>query len=584
MYIIRNIKVLKKIVLNMGALFLYHKSCSIEERQVREFYKKKGFINPFIFDLGEYRLLLYKKQLVDVNNYYSLDSVSLYVCGSLFYKGLNYEHSLKELLLDYRNECVSANDLYGNYVCLFYNSQTKKITFCLDPAFAKNVYYSTKLKIISSNYLAILECLDSWSINELAIAENLTTGHLISPDTYVNEIQKIDKINFHELDNFFPNLETRTFTPKVIERIERRKDALRHANEMLSQYFSAVKNIAHQFGAHIGLTGGFDSRLLLMHAKKYITNLITNSFWRENSIEYEIAKNLAYVANVPFYAFENGSFEAPPPEHMMKKSFYFFDGQIRSQNNWDEVFNLPEYAAQIAYNHFVGFHGSGGEQYRNADRLIGSIPFNTYVKYEWMFKQSFNFFKDKELERAIFNRISAKIRRLTGISDNRIGLLELKIIQNEVWNTANRLTRVNVLNQQQFYFAPFTEYQLSHAAYSYVPYLGPSLAFQIDLLNNLDRELSEVRTNYGFRIDKGEPLKMQLVPYAMKIVPRSLFYWFYKRWKKYQRITGNQKEIYITNPYLLDLGRKIDLKKLGENKNLRSGLRAFDFLLNKIRI
>jgi hypothetical protein len=233
----------------------------------------------------------------------------------------------------------------------------------------------------------------------------------------------------------------------------------------------------------------------------------------------------------------------------------------------------------------VGFHGCGGEQYRNADRIMRKISLRTYIKYEWMFKQCQNIFTDKRLINAVYDKIENKIKRLVNIPENKVGLLELKIIQNEIWNTANRATRVNVLNQQQFYFAPFTEYQLSYSAYNYVPFLGNSFSFQIEMMKKLDPELAAVKINYGFNLLKGEPLKYKLIPYLFNSIPRSLFYAIYYKWKNLQTNEFQLKKFSETaHPFLLDLGKKIDLKKLSRNVDLGNNLNSFDYMLKNTSI
>jgi len=570
----------------MGAFFLYHKETEISRSKVEELYKKKGFCETQSFQIGEYYLMLYKKQLVGNDNFYKDGSNYIFVCGSLFYKGLGYKKSLESLLSDFTNNCINSPELYGNYVILYYNGEQKELLFCIDPAFIKNVYFDINKKIISSDFLALIETSpETYTLNHMAIIENLTTGHLISPDTYANEIQKLDKKNINQIESGFPGIKVKNLRHAIDEQINGYEAAVEHANEQLSEYFESVKNLTNEFGANIGLTGGFDSRLLLMHARKHLKRLITNSFWRPNSREYTNAKELAKAADFDFVSFEEKHFEKPEKEEMLRKAYLFFDGQFRSQNNWDEEFNLPEYSAKIAANYLVGFHGCGGEQYRNADRLIGKISFRTYIQFEWMFKQCENAFLDRKLQAAVYKNIKRKIMRLIDISDNRIGLLELKRIQNEIWNTANRATRVNVLNQQQFYFAPFTEYQISHSAYSYVPFLKKSLSFQMEIMRRIDPELSAVKTNYGFNILEGEPFNSRLIPYIMKIIPRSIFYKLYFRVRRIQNKHLKLTDFHSNmNQYFHELGNKIDLIKLRNNINLGNGLTACNFLLNYLKI
>ena len=265
---------------------------------------------------------------------------------------------------------------------------------------------------------------------------------------------------------------------------------------------------------------------------------------------------------------------------MINELMFVFDGQIRSQNRWDEEFALPNYTASISNNHYVGFHGCGGEQYRNSDRLSGKISLSSFILNEWMFKQGRNAFTDNNLKWEVYQNIEFKLRRLLTNIESNIGLLELKQIQNEVWNTANRATRVNTLNQQQFYFAPFTEFIISQNAYKYIPFLGRSLSFQIEMMKITDVQLAAVNTNYGFNLIDGEPIKNHVNAYLADILPRKWILHYYHKIKNKGMIQNNSDYfIHQAHPLLQDFQKSIDYSSLIQNVYLSPGLYAFDYLL-----
>lgn len=565
----------------MGAFFLNHKSSSISVRQLDEIYEKKGFFHPAVFSLGDYHLRLYPKQLIGLPNFYSDGTKSAFACGSLFYKGLGYVNSLKALLKDRFSDNIDAVQLYGNYVLLFFDGISSGIDFYIDPAFIKNVYFSETDKVISSDFLAIMYSTNGkFTLNNKAIVENITTGNLIPPDTYVNEMHKLDKVNIRSLGKFFNGISFGTVDPTSDAAPVSRAEAMVDANHKLSVYFKSVAKLSDEFGAHIGITGGFDSRLLLMHARKHLKNLMTNSFWRTSSKEYVNAKELARVAGLSFFSFENKPFVKPGLDLMVNDAFYYFDGQVRSQNRWDEEFNQPCYTAEISQKKYVGFHGSGGEQYRNADRFYGKISLKQYILYHWMFKQCNDSFLDNDLQQEIYENIKFKISRITGLQEDIIDLGALKRIQNEVWNAANRTTRVNALNQQQFYFAPFTEFQLAYPAYQYIPFLGKSLSFQMDMMKNLDQELSAVDTNYGFNLIDGEKWTNQILPLIVHLFPAKLFNAIYHQIKHTQKTELITKfDIRPHCEHFKSYKSRLDLHLLNTNVNLAPVVFAMNYFL-----
>jgi hypothetical protein len=292
---------------------------------------------------------------------------------------------------------------------------------------------------------------------------------------------------------------------------------------------------------------------------------------------------LAEKAGTRFISFANGGFIKPDENSMINSSFYFFDGQIRSQNNWKEEFSLPEYAKIISSAHYLGFHGCGGEQYRNFEKICRKVTQSDYINYDWLFKQCDNVFINRSLKEEIKRSVTVKIRRLTGISDKRIGLYQIKRIQNEVWINSNRATRINALNQLMFYFAPFTESQISHAAYGYTPFLGCSSAFETKLIKDADSELAEVNTIYGYRPINGEPISLRLISLFAGIIPRQSFHWLNTVIRKRKGAKSHIKGDFSgLNPFMSEIGKDIDLEKLSSNKNLGWCISAFDELTGRL--
>jgi hypothetical protein len=567
----------------MGAFFLFHKDSRINTSSVEEVYSNKGFGPPHISEIGDFRLYLYRKQLLNTDNYLYARGNAIYACGSLFYKESGYTESLTELLDDFLNNRIDPNRLYGNFILIFFCGDNGKIAVYTDASVLKNIYCDKKAKILSTDFLALLSGTSTkCTLNLDAIVENLTTGNLISPDTYITEIERVDKINISDLDEAFPGISFANLVPDLTVRLHKKDIAIHDANRRLENYFKSARKISEQFYPHLGLTGGFDTRLLLVHAKKYLQGLITNSFWRPESIEYNNAKLLADRSGTEFVSFEKVPFDKPPKRQIIGISYYFFDGQVRSQNNWLEEFSLPEYSRKISAGHHVGFHGCGGEQYRNSERISGKIRFDDFIYYDWMFKQCNNVFKDSSLMKITHNRIKEKMIRLTGISGEKGGLNEIKRIQNEVWIPSNRMTRVNVLNQQQFYFAPFTEYHISHAAYACIPFLGGSSTFEIEMIRSTDMDLSSVMTNYGYSVFDGEPLIQRILSRLAGIAPRALMYKIYYIIRKRKDITvSHEGEKIELSPVLSELKEKIDFTLLRRNRNLGWTILAFNEFINR---
>jgi len=543
----------------MAAFYLYKEFNTINKKSIFEHFAALGISEYSEFKLNNFNLILFKKPNFEVSNFIEQEKVSVFVAGSMIYKGFGYQKSMINLLIDYSTSTIDVEQLRGNYLILFFDKVTLKITFITDPLFSKNIYFDEINQIVSSNFISIVESKPFYyKINSLALSESIISGSLIAPDTYALGIEKLCKSNFYRLTTSFDlNTLQVDLSNKVIS-FNSFNEAVDHANEQLEKYFRSFVSLDHEFGSHIGLTGGFDSRLLLIHARNHLNNLNTNSFFRPNSLEFKLAKQLAASIGKEFISHE---FVKELPSSNPQKSLSFLDGQIRSQNFIAEPFNLPEYGSFLYKDHWVGFHGCGGEQYRNADRFKRKTSFSKFIKDEWLFRESGRISVNRKFERDLIENIDAKVRLVLDFKGDVMDLILLKRLQNEVWNPSNRLSRVNAVNQHFFYVAPFTEWQQSVFAYSYVPFLGVNSNFQIEMMKRVGKEELQVSTTYGFNLLESQNLKSTLISNIAANMPRKMLIDAH-RW---YRSSKRKKK-------LLDFEKVDTFNKIYENINIEKAL------------
>jgi len=235
----------------------------------------------------------------------------------------------------------------------------------------------------------------------------------------------------------------------------------------------------------------------------------------------------------------------------------------------------------VSPNIVVGFHGCGGEQYRNAERIKGSFVLKDYLFNEWFNNFEHNIIVNKKLQSKIFDNIVYKSLKLLDNNNNKQDLLTLKRFQNEIWNISNRLTRVNALNQQQFYFAPFTEWQLSVTSYSLADILGNSQEFQVRLMKLQNDVVNSVKTTYGYSINEGKPYLTRKLENFVSILPRKHLLWLYKRYKKIKARNIN-RELILSKEFQ-NYYDDFNIKKASSNRDLSGTLIAMDTLLKTMK-
>lgn len=557
----------------MAAFLLYDQHVTLNENEFIQHFHKIDIGSFAEFRLGSYKLLLFRKQFVKEKNYYEIGNYKIFGVGSFVYKNLNYSDSLKSLLRDYINDAIDFSKLIGIYTLIFFNQVSLTLGIAVDPSLSKNIYFDLSEFILSSHFLPLFKSRKSlYTINDLAVWESVITGSLISPDTYATQINKLAQSNINQLNKRVKNI---SITRQILRRenYTNKSQAIQGSNLLLEKYFSSLVQLDQSYNSHIGLTGGFDSRLLLIKAINKLINLNTNSFYRKGSLEYQLAKEIAESAHLEFLTHESENYVEARyinPE----KSLVYLDGQIRSQNFINEPFSNPDYFTSLYQNHYIGFHGCGGEQYRNADRFSKPINLRTFIEKEWFRKQGTSFLCDGKLKEQLVTRVVDKIKLELNIQKDKIDLYHFKRFQNEIWNPANRLTRVNALNQSMFYFAPFTEGKQSYSAYALVPFLGRGNNFQLEMMKSTNSSLNSIITTHGYSIQNGLTKFDYLKDYFSAFIPRENLVRFYYMLKKRRSIVNNQV---LTKKY--DYLRKdLSMDNINKNKEISNNL----FALNKL--
>jgi hypothetical protein len=519
----------------MGAFFLYKRGTDIDLEAVQACFKDKGFERFITRDLGTYTLLLYQKILIKENNFYEHRDQAIYNTGTFIYRNFSYSQSLYKFFTDFQNQQVDFNQVKGHFFLLLKSKDT--LWYLRDRAGIQNIFHNTDKNVISSSFLAVIQASKkTLTMNKLAASEILCTGNLVGPDTLVQEIFRFQRNS----PESFEGLEILDKIPS--RRTEYCKESyevcLENQIELLENYTLSIKSLANEYGINSGITGGLDSRLLLILFKKHISLIRFYSTWRkEKSREFLIAEKVCEkagfkMATQPF----TPTLEMTGEEFQenLEQSFLFVDGQIRNHHFWTEAINTRLYREKLLGDYRLNINGVGGEQYRNSERML--LPrwnFNNWLLFELIYYYTGDSFKGITEKKQLLEYIGRKIKKSLEMGDKaHINRLEMKRYQNELFNPSTRTLRTNIENQLAFSLSPFTEHQVSEEAYSIIPNQGLSQRFEIDMIKRLDPEIAAIETNYGYDLIKGEPLTKKCLTLVKECLPFKLYYNLYKFYKK----------------------------------------------------
>jgi hypothetical protein len=540
-------------------------------------------------NFGKWKLIFAGKTFKDIEYHYSEGSSMVILFGTYIYKKMFGRNGLKLLLKDFIEKKISFEELNGVFTIILHVNN--KIYFLRDKSNLNFIYYDKSKSIISSSFIVTSELSRApLTINKEAILENLLTGAIVGNNTIFNEIKKIndqEPSSFEEIDFIIPN--EIIYVKKSSFETEVKKQLFK-----LEEYFRAIKPLADYYGTDCGLTGGYDSRLLFILARKHFKNVQAHSFWRKNEdLELKVARSICKQLKIPLKVVTaKHPFDMTNKELLetIQKSFVYLDGQVCLHAYWHEMYNTYNYRKKVVNDKLFGLHGIGGEQYRNAEKIfLKKRNFYKWVKYELIYKRCGDPFTNKEAKKDFLKYISEKTANLLNLNNKNITQVQIKQYYNEVYNPSLRGIRTNYENTDMFFVSPFAEYRISQNAYSAIPQLGLSGKFQQEMIKKLNPDIAKIKSDYGFDFYNREPFYRKLATIIKDTLPPSLYFSLYVNRKQSHNdrsfLQFESKFLFIQEyiKQITNLDLPIDLEKLKTKSDLYPLIWSMGYLLNHFK-
>ena len=370
----------------MGAFFLYRTDTAVCMEAVEHLFTAKGFGTPHINVFGKWTLLRYQKQLLPhAQCSVFKQGTSLYSVGTVTYKGLGSREGLEALCADIQDGRLDHDMLAGAYCLLVCKDAC--VTLITDRMNLFHVFTNEEQTVFSSSFAAVLKAgPNKFRLNEQAIIENLVTGYIIGPDTVAKGVYLIG--SRHPLP--MKNVDLRLERPPKIKTSEPTRKATLAACvdeqlDVLDTYFSRFSKLVEEAGGvDIGLSGGYDSRVLLLMAKRHFANVYAHShFHRMPTADETCAEKIAAVTGVPLYrcsgAKQPADMDIEEFERNLENTAVYNDGRVAHEYSWLLYFRTRWYREAVLRARRFGMDGLGGELYRNFDNHL----YKTVNVREW---------------------------------------------------------------------------------------------------------------------------------------------------------------------------------------------------------
>jgi hypothetical protein len=491
----------------MGAFFLYRRDAELSLEEAHAVFLKKGLGTPQQFELGEWSLLLFRKMLVDAENFVErADGKSVFCCGTVSYRGLGYRDSLERLLSDFLEKRLAQERALGNFCLLLWDGRA--ISLLTDRQNAQHVFMTDERTCLSSSFLAVLAARRTPSrLNRLALLEKLSSGYIVSPDTLVEGIYQL---NDDLLASLAKTLGIRAIAhPSVPDESEVHRrgfaESVRCQTDVLSEYFRNIRALASEQSAELGLSSGFDSRLLFALSLSFENPIPLHCHHTVNVHESElvIARALASVGGSTLTVFPTTRLEDQDEEaraQAIADCLYFFDARcIHDMGSFSETYTAA-YRKKVLGQNRLSLHGLGGEIYRNTyNAPTGTVRWDDWCELTVFFPFAREACGDERAFRDMRAFRSAKIAKRLGVDlSGVVDTHTQRRYYGRVRMPDNASNVSNAYNQVAFLLTPYIELNLVLEAMKASRYIGAGGAYEAAMIRDIAPEIAAVDSQYGY--------------------------------------------------------------------------------------
>lgn len=493
----------------MGAIFLYNKGqANINLTRVANLFEEMGFAAPRHIEAGQWIIYAYSKMIGDCNNFVEYQDTKLISIGTPLYKKLDYSDGLQELIRDYVSGSIDLDSLKGHYNLVFIRDN--HIEILCDPLGSKHLFANHNMSIMSSHMLAVCEGIPgNLQVNRNAVYEKLLTGMIMPPNTMFTDVSQIDTEIKKRIERAKIGISFLSFPHKGRcdhSRYLSKQQCLDKQYETLLNYFSGLKAQGEN-GIDAGLSGGYDSRLVLACMQRFMKGKIhlhTHSTEEVHQKDLYVALRMAEYVNVPCHIEKTNKLEhSEHIDEVLRKSILYFDGRSSySIGGCGEVYTA-DYRKRSTEDTPMTLTGIGGELYRNVFGMTNhKCKFRSFMEGK-VFSNSFK----KAVSHRIYERVSKDVIDHTatklGIESGRRYAKDIAHrYYCEVMMPDGQGTALDAYNQVSYCVAPFMEPDIIYEGYNTIPFHGSSGDFEGCLIAKIDEGLASIISSYGYPLNK----------------------------------------------------------------------------------
>lgn len=503
----------------MSHFFIYEKHEAINKLSIDNVFEKMGLSEKLEFDCDVFNCVLYKKVESDYFNFVSLNVdqklKAAFVVGTFLYKTFGFQESLNKATQDYVKGNFDFSSCKGHFVLVFIGNE--KVEFCTDSLGVFRIF-SIGAKLFSTSFLALAHYGQTkLSINRYALYERISCGFITAPDTILNEVKDLTfEYGQHRSAFILSNS-----IGDVSSGNESVEEQVRH----LEDYFEHIHNAVGNGSSMLGLSSGFDSRLIAALAKRLPgLNFFTHKTGNVHKKDLAISKQIASEFKKPLEVLETQNplyISLNEQEELLSQLIYYYDGRSSINSGAFSETGTFNYNYYHLKSKLLGLNGKGGEVFRNHYNFkSGNYLFKNWYESLVLFPFFHETFS-KNSRDEILKFIEDKAIKRINLNNKAWSKWEIQRYYSEVIQSDGEGSIVMAHNKITYYLAPFLDANLLKECYKSFRLSSSGFKFQSSLINRLSHSLAKIESSYGFAFSR--PSSRQLVfKYIKGLMPLKL--------------------------------------------------------------
>lgn len=460
--------------------------------------------DPFLYshsvDLGSLELIIQTNESLPPNSF----DGQCAVFGSLTYGGKKDEEAAKQILAELNPDWSKA---YGNWAILNWASGEVQIT--LDPLRKFDLFSLNEGELLSNSFFQCCDNAESLVLDQNAFYEKLCRGYNIGARTIYQNIKLIG----HEKIKLGPDIEVVSnkyqFDPD--DAISSREAAIEKQTSSILEYFEQNRFLFNTEGFDLGISSGYDSRLLLaaiMNIGLENGQLHTHAISQlsVHSFDRKVAEELAAKANINLKVVETRKFTSLTGSDLdasMKANLDTFQG--RNSHNMGaltQTYTLA-YKREVLGDKRISLNGLGGEIFRNYYNLSASFSLRPFMQNLLFYKFSSALVGPKIIEEVMDEFVERASSILGSKPDWKNTRVWVRRYYSQIRMPHGDAANHNAYNKHVRFLTPFIEPAILNSAFKIDNHLGTGGDFEGQMIAKLNNELALIRTHYGPKATRG---------------------------------------------------------------------------------